>query len=404
MGDAQAHEVTGTQAGVAGNVQVGVLVVERGDFHRGGILGSAASGVILSAHAERDRKPGVEGNVAAPGAEQRQPGLGTGQHRRPQLQGRPQREVAGRVTDGRRDARVEAVVVGDVAAAAQDDLRLDLRPPGRRQLGDHDVEERAAASRKDRAVTDESCLVQVVGQRAQRTAIGRHPLQGGRVGALTESALVAGHSGHLKRRRARGGRRHREGLAVGTGAGAAAGVTKFDQHRERAPEHVRSQVPVEVRDPVGAVDIAEHLEVWVGVQLPGQPGHPGRVDQFVGKQQSRDAERAVGLQLADRRDRDAPGAGGELPGRQLRRHGGLAVRRQAHPGRLAVRRHRVDVVRQGGLAQGQQRVAQAGLVQRRTRRRERGSAHLMTGRERTEPFLGSGDRPLPQCLDVPREQ
>ena len=67
-------------------------------------------------------------------------------------------------------------------------------------------------------------------------------------------------------------------------------------------------------------------------------------DQLVRHQHPRHAEAAADHQLLDGRDRDAPGAVGELAGEQLRRHRGLAVRAQADVEALEEAPHPAAVV------------------------------------------------------------
>ena len=77
----------------------------------------------------------------------------------------------------------------------------------------------------------------------------------------------------------------------------------------------------------------------------------GAADRLVRQEHARDAEAAADGELLHGRDRDRPGAGRDLQGEELRRHRGLAVRRD-----LAAR------------SPGRRRVIQALLASRRSRR------------------------------------
>ena len=179
---------------------------------------------------------------------------------------------------------------------------------------------------------------------AQVPAEGGHHLAALRGAVVAEAALVACHpasrsepAGATARRGLLGGARSRQPVRP-------PGVAQFDQHRQRpgrlacrsrliqqanAGQAVRVHVAIETRDLRPA-------------RRPARRCPPGRSARW--RAAPRNAERAVHLQLPGRRRGHPPRPGGELPGEQLRRHGGLAVRREPHPGRRAIGGHGADVV------------------------------------------------------------
>ena len=245
----------------------------------------------------------------------------------------------------------------EVPAAAQYHRRP--RRAARGQLAGHHVEVDAAARRDDE-------LAAVghgghgAGQVRQPAAERRHRAGGLLPGVAADAALVAGHARH--RQGAGRGRRlgHSERLVIGP----AAGPPQPDLHQDREPASGRAGGEDAVQDghAVGAVHVAVRREAGIGGELARQPRDACLVDKLVGYQQAGEAEGPVGPQLADGGHGDAPGAAGQLAGGQLGRHGGLAVRRQLHPGPGAVGGHRRQVARQRRLAQGEHRVAEPGRV------------------------------------------
>ena len=214
--------------------------------------------------------------------------------------------------------------------------------------------------------------------------------------AVDELILSAGQP---QRAGLRHGERDRLGCGQVAAPRAAPGVAEFHQHRQRP---VRAGLPhglVKQPDAGQTVGVHVTVEARVGGQLTRQPGSPGGVGQLVGEQHPRNAERPVHVQLPDRRRGDRPRAGGELLSEQLRRHGRFAVRCEPYPRRRAIGRHGGDVVGDGGLPQHQHRHGEAGPEQGRAPRTKAGGAHHGTGSRDAEPFLGPGNRPLPQLRD-----
>ena len=187
---------------------------------------------------------------------------------------------------------------------------------------------------------------------------------------------------------------------LAAGAWAVTAATVGELHVYRAFGVPRVLLANELTDPAGAA--------WLAGELATDPGFdcyvyadslPGGVGQLVGEQHPRNAERPVHVQLPDRRRGDRPRAGGELLSEQLRRHGRFAVRCEPYPRRRAIGRHGGDVVGDGGLPQHQHRHGEAGPEQGRAPRTKAGGAHHGTGSRDAEPFLGPGNRPLPQLRD-----
>ena len=215
-----------------------------------------------------------------------------------------------------------------------------------------------------------------------------------------DGTLVAGHARHGERAGRGRGLGHRVGLLVGPAAGAI--QADLHQHREPAPGRPGGEDPVQDGHAVGAVDVAVHRKAGVGGELVRQPGDTRLVHQLVGQQQPGEAEGPVGPQLANAGHGDAPGTAGQLAGGELGRHGGLAVRRQLHPGLGAVGGHRRQVARQRRLAQREHRVAEPGRVHRWP-----GPGELSRGRpgrQQAQALVGRLSRAFAQRRQALRDQ
>ena len=150
--------------------------------------------------------------------------------------------------------------------------------------------------------------------------------------------------------------------------------------RSRGLEHAQrgvgvAQAAAAVRD----ADLDEHLEpatrqrldaghrvdeaIDLGVRV-GQPTDRARIEHLVGDQDPLDAEVRHHLRLADGRGGDAPRAGRQLIGEQLRRHRRLAVRREADAVLVAEPHHAPEVVLEPVAAQRQRRQQEVARPQR----------------------------------------
>ncbi|GAA3131986.1 hypothetical protein GCM10020001_062750 [Nonomuraea salmonea] len=221
---------------------------------------------------------------------------------------------------------VEAVVVGDVRAAAQQDPRL-----GGDQLAADHVEPLAAADGQDGTL--EPDVLDGVLQRRQIFPDVFRALQ---------PALVARHPGQLHAGGALRVRGHLKQPLQRPAAGPAALVTQLDQHPERPPP----RVPGEQVEPRLGVGEAQQLELGVAVQLGRRPGEPRGIDHLVGHHDAAHAEAPDGRGLPQRRHREPPRTGGQLHRGDLRRHVRLGVRRQLQAVIAGEGRHRGDVVLQ----------------------------------------------------------
>ena len=110
--------------------------------------------------------------------------------------------------------------------------------------------------------------------------------------------------------------------------------------------------------PLKGIDQAQELESGVGLQFGEHGADRLAADQLIGHEHTRHAEPTAHHQLLHGGDGDAPGAVGELPGEQLRRHGGLAVRAQAHIELLEKAAHPAAVVRERGSLEHRDRERQ----------------------------------------------
>lgn len=157
-----------------------------------------------------------------------------------------------------------------------------------------------------------------------------------------ERALVtAGAAQPQRRAGVHGFRDGQRGRRVADAGAAAVGAQlEQDVHRPaRAFEGFGHQL-----DAADRVDPADELERGIGGQLGGQPAQAARVEQLVGQQDPRDAERAVDAQVPGVGAGDAPGAVLDLAGEQLRGHRGLAVRGEDDAAGGAPGGHRPQVV------------------------------------------------------------
>jgi hypothetical protein len=373
MGDAQADQVAGCERGARVQPQERVLVVERDD---------------LAGRRKRDGQARVEAGVAAAEAQQGQVRLGPGQHLRPQLHRREQHWRPRYPAPRRTPFGVQPVVVKQVAATAQHHAQVVTG-----QLAGHDVEPGAAARGHDEAIRVLGQVAYGLRHTAQPSAELGDPA--GLIAAV-DAALERGHAGQPQHIAARHRLRHLDRLGVRAAACPAVFVPDFNEDGKAWRWGSSTESSDNIFDCLRVVGVAVRLEARVGGHLGGEPCNAGLVDEFVGEQQAREAVAVVGTELADGGHGDRPGAVGELQRGQLGRHRGLAVRRELDIGRRAVGGHGAGVVLQRALAQGQQGVREAGLVQLWSRR---GDARGAASAEEAEALLISGDGPGPERLE-----
>lgn len=160
-------------------------------------------------------------------------------------------------------------------------------------------------------------------------------------------ALVPGDPGQAQRPRAghRVGDRRAPGLGAHAGPGTRTGG-QLDHDVQRAGGARVRQGRVHQLDAAHGVGVADEAEAGVGVQLGGDPAQGAGVDQLVGQEDPLDAERPRHPYLVRHGQGDAPGAVLDLAVEELRRHGGLAVRREGEAVPGGVRLHELQVVLQ----------------------------------------------------------
>ena len=145
MRDAEADEIARYDVDVALEPQEGVLVAEGVDA--GGVLQVEA--VLPACALERDGEARVEREVAASGIEEREPRLWARDHPRPDVERGAERGCVANPGRARGSLGVDAVVVHEVAAAAEDETRaLIVRLRGEDR--DDAIEEVTSAGRDHR--------------------------------------------------------------------------------------------------------------------------------------------------------------------------------------------------------------------------------------------------------------
>ncbi len=110
-------------------------------------------------------------------------------------------------------------------------------------------------------------------------------------------------------------------------AGAPALDAQLEQHLQALAAGEKEAA--ELVDQLGRIDQAEEFEIGIAQQV-GDDLHIAPPHQLVGHQHAPDPVRMGGGGLLRGGQRDTPGAGLELPGEQLGRHRGLAVRCELH--------------------------------------------------------------------------
>ena len=201
------------------------------------------------------------------------------------------------------------------------------------------------------------------GDRAHPDQVVPHALDTGGRHVVAQCGLVAGHPDQPKPRAGHRGRGHRVGGGVVATAGAGARRAELDADVDRTPGAGGLQRLGHQRHPANRVHPADQPEIGIAVEFGGQPGQPRGVDQFVGQHHLAHPERPVGPHLADRRGRHRARAGVELPGQQLRRHVGLAVRRELDAVPRTPAGHRGQVVAQRLGGQDTHRSQRSGVEQ-----------------------------------------
>ena len=223
-------------------------------------------------------------------------------------------------------ARVETPVLGQVAAAAQH----DVRGPGQPRLEHlhHQIEEAAAArGQQHLGYVEQAAGIQRLRDAGEEGQEGPHvalPVTGPPVlGQALESLDARQHQvgtgsadrlGHLDRR------------AQVADAAPAAGKAALDQHVEPPPRAGR-------RDPRGQQPDARHrvgqaieLKAGVAAQLVADEADIRGADQLVGVEDARYAVRPGHPDLGAGREGQPPGSGGQLPPEQGGAHRRLGVR------------------------------------------------------------------------------
>ena len=153
----------------------------------------------------------------------------------------------------------------------------------------------------------------------------------------------------------RGGQRER--FFERAAAGALARDADLQQHVE-APRACRRARPVlDQRQLRERIDQEPDPQVVMAGQQHVEPVEVGIADHLVGDDGAPRTRFDAHGELVDGREGQAPGAAGQLLREQLGRHGGLAVRRQAHALALGIVLHPGDVVRQRRAADHGQRIA-----------------------------------------------
>ncbi len=113
-------------------------------------LSRSPGGSWNASERDRNRQAEIERDVAAADADEREPGLRSGEHLGPDLQRGPEGVAAGRSLAGkRRHPLVEAGVVADVAARAKDAMRLRRLWQRATQDWRDPIEEDASAGAQD---------------------------------------------------------------------------------------------------------------------------------------------------------------------------------------------------------------------------------------------------------------
>ncbi len=364
MRDAQAHAVA--DLGCIGffalvPTQVGMLVVQRGDLPAGGhtLRLQRAARRACDRHGQRK----VEGDVTLADRQDRQARLGPRLHVGPDFHCRGQAFAAlaaQALVHHAHHALVEAMVVRDIAARAQQ--AAHRRTQRRLQAPRHEVEDGRAAGRDQHLVGLKQLLRVAVARHGfdavhQRGGVGRVGLALAR-GALPFVGLDAHELGRVARAHPRG---ERNGFVVRAAARARALHADLEHHLERHARGIALGPVFNERQLRDRIDQEHDAQVRMVGQQQLDACQVFVAHHLVGDER---AARACGHahgQLRDGREGQAPGAGVELALEQLRRHGGLAMRRQVDAPLAHARLHPREVVLQRlALEHGQRQRQVAG--------------------------------------------
>ena len=218
--------------------------------------------------------------------------------------------------------------MAEIAAAAQHDLDRATEVRGA-ERGRHLIEILRAAGAQDDRPRRKQILAGARPGKLDQVLQESRDLRFG-IGYSADHILEAFDADQRELRH--GGDRacHPQGFLPGPTARAAAGHAALEQDLEWSPERHLLQLAPQQLDALQGIDQAQELEAGVGLQLGEDGADRLAPDQLIGHEHTRHAEPTAHHQLLHGGDGDAPGAIGELPGEQLRRHGGLAVRAQAY--------------------------------------------------------------------------
>ncbi len=239
--------------------------------------------------------------------------------------------------------------MGEVAAAANDDLER-ARQAGRLEAGgDEIVEARSAGGQQDRAGREGAALL--AGQRDLDEEIEEAIDPRGRVLAR-QQPLIAADAGEFDVGRGGDDRLHDlHRVFQRAAAGAPAGKAALQYDAERTPAAGRLHRRRQTLDAGHRVDERPELEVRIARHFLGHIARGLRPGDLVGEQDAIEAVLAGDPYLLHGGERDGEGAVRDLPGEELRRHGGLAVRRDSGAGHGEEAAHIGAVALQRGALQ-----------------------------------------------------
>ncbi len=371
--DAEPDEVPDGQPGVALEGDERVLVVELGDAEAR--LGGPDRAVGSRPDPHDHGQVLVDREITAAGTGDREARLRRGDDRCPDLDGGFESRCPRRRAHAEgRAALVEAVVVGDVGTAAQDDADGESRRPRPAQLLGHDIGIRAAASGHD-DLGDPGPIEPRLDALHDLSCHGGHPADGRQPGlgrVATDHAFVERDAREPQRRGScfHGGR---DGLRLveRPDPGPAAAHPDVDEDRQGAhPPRQPARHPLDAGD---RVDEDQQLRA-TGVEDAADPVEPGLVDDLVRDEDPLDPRVDCHLGLPRMGDGDRPGAGIDLPAEDRRRHGRLAVGRERDPAVATEVGEDRDVVGQRRLPEHEDGQADGRVEERATEPGVRGRA------------------------------
>src|SRR2546428_1671278 len=188
-------------------------------------------------------------------------------------------------------------------------------PQWRGEVGDDPMEERATPRRDDnfRHLSEETRSVQL---NSERSDLAQETIDLDEVGAqvrAADDALESLHPGQRQVARRGDGPRHLARLTARPAAGASAGKTELEQHRETALQPGAVQRALEKAHLRRRVDKAVEVELGIALQLARHPPDGGRLHQLVREDYPATTESSPDADLPHRRGGDGPSASAELP-------------------------------------------------------------------------------------------